>query len=110
ADSGLVPMATELTANNVGGAKRRNRPEDLDLLVAHRVGIHGGGRLHGQKRDHLQHVVLNYVADGPRFLVKLATALHAKGLGHGDLHAVDVIAVPDGLQKAIGETEDDEVL
>ena len=91
-------------------AERRNGAENLHLLVAHRVHVHHGGRLHGQKRDHLQHVVLHHVADGAGLLVKLAAAFHAERLGHGDLHAVNVIAVPDGLQEAVGEAEDQQVL
>ena len=43
-------------------------------------------------------------------LVEAAAALHAEGLGHGDLHALHVVPVPDRLEEGVGEAEDEEVL
>src|SRR3954469_1658353 len=50
-------------------------------------------------------MVLYNVADCAHFLVKCATTLHAKILGHCDLHTLDMIAVPDRLQKGISKSE-----
>jgi hypothetical protein len=36
--------------------------------------------------------------------------LHAEALGHRDLHAIDVEAIPDRLEERIGETKVEEVL
>ena len=58
----------------------------------------------------LEHVVLDHVADRPGLLVEPPPALHAEVLRHRDLHAADVVAVPDRLQKRVGEPEVQEVL
>ena len=55
-------------------------------------------------------MVLDHVAQRARLLVVRAAALHAQGLGHRDLHVVDVIAVPERLEDAVGEPEDEDVL
>ena len=109
-DPRFLSIAVKLATHNVGRAQRRNRAEHLHLLVAHRIGIHRRGRLHCEQPDNLQHVILYHIANRPGLFVKLAAAFHAKRLGHGDLHAVNVIAVPDGLEKAVGEAENQQVL
>ena len=43
-------------------------------------------------------------------VVELAAPLDADRLGHGDLHVVDVIAVPQRLEDAVGEPEHHDVL
>ena len=55
-------------------------------------------------------MVLHHVADGASLFVKLAASLDAELFRHRDLHAVNVIAVPDGLEKAVGKAEDQQVL
>ena len=55
-------------------------------------------------------MVLHHVADGAGLLIEEAAALHAETLGHGDLHAFDVVAVPDRLQEGVGEAEEMQVL
>ena len=42
--------------------------------------------------------------------VVIAGALPTPRFGHGDLHVVDVVAVPDGLDHGIGEAEHQQVL
>ena len=63
-------------------------------------------RLHRQEAEHLQHVVLDDVADRAGLFVELAAALHVEALGHRDLHALDVVAIPDRLEKRVREPED----
>ena len=58
----------------------------------------------------LERVVLHDVAQRAGLVVELAAALDADRLGHRDLHAVDVAAVPDRLEQAVAEAEDGEVL
>ncbi len=55
-------------------------------------------------------MVLYHIADSAGFLVELAPAFDAERLRHRDLDAVNIITVPDGLEKAVGEAEDQQVL
>src|SRR5207249_4799676 len=109
-DALLLPVAAELPADEVLGPERRDCPEDLHLLVADRLVIRRGRRLHGEEADHLQHVVLDHVADGARLLVEAAAALDAEALRHRDLHALDVVAVPDRLEERVREAKEQQVL
>jgi hypothetical protein len=68
------------------------------------------GRLHGQQQQHVEQMVLHHVADAADLIIELASPLHAEILGHGDLHALDIVAVPDRLQESIGEPEIKQVL
>ena len=92
---------------------RRDGPhgaQHLELLLAHGVGVEGHRRLHGDQREQLDEVRLDHVAQGPRLLVVGAAVLHAEGLGGRDLHVVHELAVPHGLEDAVGEAQDQEVL
>ena len=55
-------------------------------------------------------MVLDDVPRHAGLLVELAAALDADLLGDGDLHVVDVLAVPERLEDAVREAEDEEVL
>jgi hypothetical protein len=55
-------------------------------------------------------VVLHDVADRPDRVVEAAAALDAERLGHRDLHAADVAAVPDRLEQHVREAEHEEIL
>jgi len=48
-------------------------------------------------------VILHHVADLADFVVECAAALHAEALGHGDLHVIDVVAVPHRVEEGVGE-------
>src|SRR5882724_469378 len=50
-------------------------------------------------------MVLNNVADGSGLIVETASTLDAEVLGHGNLHTLDISAVPKRLDKSVGETE-----
>ena len=67
-------------------------------------------RIHGEIGEHLKHVVLKHVADGPGLVVEFAAVLHAEILRHGDLDAADMIAVPDRLEHGIGKASIEDVL
>ncbi len=84
--------------------------QDLRLFIAHRVGLEGNGRLHGGQRDQLQNVIRHHVAQRAGMVVIAAALLHAQRLRHGDLHVVDVAAIPDRLEDAVGEAEDQNIL
>jgi hypothetical protein len=55
-------------------------------------------------------VVLNYVADGPGLIVEAPASLYSEVLAHRDLDTLDVVAVPEGFHKSIGETECEHVV
>jgi hypothetical protein len=84
--------------------------QHLGLLVAQRLRARADRRLHREDREHLEQVVLHDVADRAEFLVEPSAALDAEALGHRDLHALDVGAVPDRLDDRVGEAEIEQVL
>ncbi|MCY1174255.1 hypothetical protein D9M71_76530 [compost metagenome] len=55
-------------------------------------------------------MVGHHVAQGTGAVVEIATGLDTHGLGGGDLHVVDVVVVPEGLEQAVGKTADQDVL
>src|SRR5271155_1297978 len=55
-------------------------------------------------------MVLDDVADRSGLIVEAAAALDAEIFRHGDLHALDVVAVPERLHEGVGETEDDHIV
>ena len=55
-------------------------------------------------------MVLHDVANRPHFFIKAAAALDTETFGHRDLHARDIVAVPNGFEKRIGKTEIQEIL
>ena len=92
------------------GRERPDRAQHLDALVADAVGLERDRRLHRGQRQQLEQVVLHHVAQRAGLLVVAAAAFDADRLGHRDLHVVDVAAVPDRLEDAVGEAEDHQVL
>jgi len=92
------------------GRQRGDRAQHVHLAVPHIVGAEGDRRLHRHQAEQLQQVVLQHVAQGARALVVEAATLHAERLRHGDLHVVDVRAVPDRLEQPVGEAQDQDVL
>ena len=83
--------------------------QDAHLLVAQRVRLEGDRWLHRDQRQQLEQVVLEDVAAGAGLLVERAAALDAQVLGHGDLDVVDVAPVPERLEDAVAEAEDQQV-
>src|ERR1700734_4325468 len=55
-------------------------------------------------------MILDHVADCAGLIVKAAAALDAKILGHGDLHAFNIVPVPERFHERVGKTEDEHVL
>ena len=55
-------------------------------------------------------MVLDHVAQRAGLLVVRAARLDADALADRDLHVVDVVPVPEGLEDAIGPAEDEDVL
>ena len=67
-------------------------------------------RLHRHERQHLEQVGDDHVAVRAGRLVEPDALLERQRLGHVDLHVVDVVAVPDRLEQAVGEAEGEDVL
>ena len=55
-------------------------------------------------------MVLDHVANGAGLIVESAASLHSEILRHGDLHAFNVVAIPERLHERIGEAENDHVV
>ncbi len=55
-------------------------------------------------------MVLHYVAQRAGLFVERAAALDSHGFCRGDLHVLDVVAIPDRLEDTVGETEHQNVL
>src|SRR2546422_5160155 len=111
--STLFPYTTlfrSLSAYDVIGGERWDRLEDLHLLVSNRFAIGSDRRLHGQIAQDLEQMVLDHVADGARLVIERASALNPELFGHGDLHALDVIPVPEGLEEGVREPEEEHVV
>ena len=121
-DAVLVEVAADLLAalpaggvlpargagREVGGQPHRR--EHLLLLRAQALGVEGDRLLHRGERHQLQEVVLDDVARGADAVVVAGAAADADVLGHGDLHVVDVVGVPDRLEHLVGEAQRQQVL
>src|SRR6266852_4204727 len=102
----LIAVAAELAADQVLLIDRRNRLQYLDFLVADRFAVGSDRRLHRQIGQDLKKMVLNDVANGASLIVESSSSLDAEILGHRDLHARDIVAVPERLDEGICETKD----
>ena len=72
------------------------------MASGRRLGQHGG--------QHLQHVVLQHVADGAGPVVEPAAVGDVERLGHGDLDGVHVVPVQQRLDHRVGEPDEQHVL
>ncbi len=109
-DPVLSPIALVLAAHQAFAGERPDRPEHFRFLVAQRVGRVTYRRLQGEHRHDLQHVVLHHVTKRAHFLVEAPASFDAEFLSHGDLHVRHVGAVPQRLEKRVGEAEVEQVL
>ena len=101
----LVSVAAVLAPHDVFGSKRTYCSEDTDLFVARRFRIVAGWGIYREQHNDLQHVVLHDVANGAQLFIKAPAVFHAKTFAHGDLHALDVLTIPDWFQEGVREAE-----
>src|SRR6266536_2434727 len=108
-DARDVAVALVLTAHDPVRFERAQRPDQARLGVAQvrqpaerGVGQHGG--------EHLEHVVLEDVADRAGLVVEVPAARDVEVLRHGDLDALDVRPVEQRLEHAVGEAREQHVL
>ena len=110
----LIEVAAVLTSNprprHLAQVERPDRLEHLHLLIPDGAGVKSHRRLHRGHHQELEQVVLKHVAEHARVVVVAATTAHRHLLGHGDLHMVDVAAVPDRFENRVGEPQREDVL
>ena len=82
-----------------------HRAEQRELGVLQRFRIGARGRLHRSQRDYLHEMVDDDVAQRPDRIVKVSAVLHPEVLRHRDLHARDVVAVPDRLDHRVRKAQ-----
>ncbi len=104
-DTGAV-----LSAHRIQDGDGWNGLPHFQLLAPHTLGLKAHRRFHGHKAQQLHHVILHHVAQRTSLLVERSSAFDAQCFRRGDLHVVDVIAVPDGLKNSVGKAEDQNVL
>ena len=97
--------AVVLAADIVLGVGGADGLEQLELLVADRVLLVAGRRLHRDQPEDLEGVVLDHVAHRPDGVVEAAAVVDAEVLGDRHLDVRDVLAVPDRLEHRVGEPE-----
>ncbi len=95
----------------VAQVDRADAFEHLGLLVADCIGVERRGRFHGHQRQQLQQVVLEHIAHHARPCRSSRPGVPTSTVfGDGDLHVVDVAAVPDRLEDGVGEAEEQDIL
>ena len=103
-----IPL--ELAANVMLRVRvtRRAVQQGLHLLDRVEVAVHR--RLHRDRGEHLHEVVDDDVAQRADRIVEVAAVGDAEVLGHRDLHAVDVVAVPHRLEHRVREPQVQDLL
>ena len=104
-DSVDLPVPVVLAADVVRRIGRRHRVEDGEQRVLERRGIAGARRLHRRRPDHLHEMVHHDVAQRADRVVEVAAVVDAEVLGHRDLDARDLVAVPDRLEDRVREPQ-----
>ena len=55
-------------------------------------------------------MILKHVADDAGLVVVTGAAADVDFLGHGDLHVVDVVAIPNRLEDRVGKPQHEQIL
>src|SRR5882724_7527561 len=84
--------------------------QHLHTLITQCFYIRTRRRLHRDVAQQLHQVVLHNIAYRTHAVIECAASLNTKLLRHRDLHALDVLTVPDRLKKRIRKTKEDEIL
>ena len=88
----------------------RPPPAPWPSRPADRLRVERARLLHGGEGQQLQQMVLDDVPGRADAVVVAGPAADPDVLGHGDLHVVDVVAVPDRLVQLVGEPQRQQVL
>ncbi len=106
----LAILAANRVVQNILGSQNLQCMQDFGLFVADSVGFERDGRFHGREREELEEVIGHHVFEGAGGFVESAAVFDANGLGGGNLHVIDVSAIPKRLDHAVGEAENHQVL
>ena len=107
----IVAVAVVLAADVVGGVgRRRSRGTRASCASLSASGSPPRRRLHRRRGDHLHQVVDDDVAERADRVVEVAAILDAEALGHRDLDAREVVAVPDRLEHRVREPQVEDLL
>ena len=98
-------VALVLTAHVVGRIGGAGGAQDGRDRVLERARVGPRRRLHRDRRDHLHQVVDDDVAQRADRVVEVPAGVDAEVLGHRDLHARHVVAVPDRLEDRVREPQ-----
>ena len=113
-DAVALAVALVLGANRAGGNGlefgRGDGAKNFYFFIVNRLRGEVGGRFHGGDREKLHHMVLHHVPHRADFVIESAPRSDPFLLGHGDLHVVDQVAVPDGFPDGVGEAEIEKIL
>src|SRR5215831_21122865 len=106
----LLQIATKLATDKILRLQRRNSFEYFNFFVPERFTIGSDRWLHRQVNQDLKQMILNHVADRAGLIIERPPPLDPEILRHGDLHALDLIAVPERLEERIREAEEHHVM
>ena len=109
-DPGDLVVALVLAADGVLRGQRGQRGHHAVLGVPPARKARPGRRFGQHGRQHLQHVVLQHVADRAGPVVEPAPVGDVERLGHGDLDVVHVGPVQQRLDHRVGEPDEQHVL
>ena len=87
-----------------------DRRQHVGLFRAHRMRVELGRRLHRHQRQQLKQMVRHHVAQRAGGVVEAAAMADAELFVDRDLDMIDVIAIPDRLEHAVGEAQHQDVL
>ena len=105
-----LAVAGVLAADHVRRVDGGDRAEHLAGLLDDRARLQRRRRLHRDEPEHVEQVRHDHVAVGAGVLVEPGAVVDGERLRHVDLDVVDVVAVPDRLEHAVGEPQRDQVL
>src|ERR1700722_3142748 len=108
--SGGGEITAILAADYILIRQRRHTLQDFDPLIAQAFNAKRRRRLHGDVAEYLQQMVLHHITHGSYRVVKAAPVQYIELLGHGDLNALHIEAVPDRLQEGISKAKEDHIL
>src|SRR5262249_16899034 len=104
-DAALAVLAANHILQNFFRRRHLYGVEDFGLLVAHRVGFKGDWRFHRREREQLNQMIRNHVTEGAGSFIERSAVFNSDRFGCGDLHVIDVSAVPEWLDDAVGKAK-----
>src|SRR5919109_5332858 len=95
----LFSIALELSSHDTAGLQWSHRPHDANFFIADTNRFASSRRIHRQEHRDLQQVILDNIAKSAHFIVEFSPAPNTEFFRHGHLDALDMLMVPDRLQK-----------